>query len=43
MGIQIFSNVRQALSAGYMIESVRPDSEGFLHTRRPVGPERSCA
>ena len=33
MGIQIFSNVREALTAGYMIESIYPDSEGFLHAR----------
>ena len=33
MGIQIFSNVREALRAGYMIESAYPDSEGFLHAR----------
>ena len=33
MGIQIFTNVREALRAGYMIESVYPDSEGFLHAR----------
>jgi hypothetical protein len=33
MGIQIFSNVREALRAGYLIESARPDSEGFLHAR----------
>ena len=33
MGIQIFSNVREALRAGYSIESPHPDSEGFLHAR----------
>jgi hypothetical protein len=33
MGIQIFSNVREALRAGYSIDSAFPDSEGFLHAR----------
>lgn len=33
MGIQIFTNVREALRAGYTIESIHPDSEGFLHAR----------
>jgi hypothetical protein len=33
MGIRIFSNVCEAVRAGYLIESVSPDSEGFLHAR----------
>jgi hypothetical protein len=33
MGIQIFSNVTEAIRAGFMIESPYPDSEGFLHAR----------
>jgi hypothetical protein len=33
MGIQIFPSVREALRAGFMIESAIPDSEGFLHAR----------
>ena len=34
MGIVIFETVKEALWAGYMIESPMPDSEGFLHARR---------
>ena len=43
MGIQIFSNVREALRAGYMIESPYPDTEGFLHARfhTPAGWARA--
>jgi hypothetical protein len=39
MGIQIFPTVTAAVRAGYLIESVYPDSEGFLHARihTPVG------
>ena len=33
MGIQIFNSVREAVLAGFMIESPFPDSEGFLHAR----------
>ena len=33
MGIQIFNSVREAVLAGFMIESPFPDSEGFLHGR----------
>jgi hypothetical protein len=33
MGITIFSNVGEAIRAGFMVESPRPDSEGFLHAR----------
>lgn len=33
MGIQIFENVREALNAGYMVESPIPDGEGFVHVR----------
>jgi hypothetical protein len=33
MGIQIFASVREALHAGYIIESPVPDSEGFLPAR----------
>jgi hypothetical protein len=33
MGIQIFNSVREAVLAGFMIESPIPDSEGFLHAR----------
>jgi hypothetical protein len=33
MGIQIFNSVREAVIAGFMIESPFPDSEGFLHAR----------
>lgn len=33
MGIQIFNSVREAIRAGFMIESPFPDSEGFLHAR----------
>jgi len=33
MGIQIFQNVKEAISAGFTIESPIPDSEGFLHAR----------
>jgi hypothetical protein len=31
MGIQIFESVKEALSAGFMIDSPIPDSDGFLH------------
>jgi hypothetical protein len=39
MGIQIFPTVTAAVRAGYLIESVYPDPEGFLHARMhtPVG------
>jgi hypothetical protein len=37
MGIQIFESVREALSAGFMIESPIPDSEGFIHARIHTG------
>lgn len=33
MGIQIFRDVREAIAAGYIIESPLPDSEGFIHAR----------
>jgi hypothetical protein len=33
MGIQIFQNVREAISAGFTIVSPIPDSEGYLHAR----------
>lgn len=33
MGIQIFDSVREAVLAGFLIESAFPDSEGFLHAR----------
>ncbi len=33
MGIQIFQNVRDAMRAGFQIESPIPDTEGFLHAR----------
>lgn len=33
MGIQIFNSVREAVLAGFMIESPLPDPEGFLHAR----------
>jgi hypothetical protein len=33
MGIQIFDSVREAVLAGFVIESPFPDSEGFLHAR----------
>lgn len=33
MGITIFESVREALRAGYTLESPYPDSEGFLHAR----------
>lgn len=33
MGIQIFTNVRDAIHAGYIIESAIPDAEGFIHAR----------
>ena len=33
MGIEIFETVREALKAGYMLESPYPDAEGFLHAR----------
>jgi hypothetical protein len=33
MGIQIFESVREALRAGYLIDSPIPDSEGFIHAR----------
>jgi hypothetical protein len=33
MGIRIFTSVREAVLAGFMIESLLPDSEGFLHAR----------
>ena len=36
MGIQIFPNVKEAISAGFMIESPIPDAEGFLHARIPT-------
>jgi len=31
MGIAIFRSVREAVRAGYTLESPYPDSEGFLH------------
>lgn len=33
MGIQIFKSVREALIAGYIVESPIPDGEGFVHVR----------
>ena len=38
-GIQIFSSVTEALSAGFEILSIYPDSEGFLkaRVRTPAG------
>ena len=33
MGIGIFESVREALKAGYMLESPYPDDEGFLQAR----------
>jgi len=33
MGIQIFESVGDAIHAGFMIDSVISDSEGFLHAR----------
>jgi hypothetical protein len=33
MSIQIFSNVTEAIRAGFIIESPYPDAEGFLHAR----------
>lgn len=33
MGIQIFQSIREALRAGFLIESPIPDAEGFLHAR----------
>ncbi len=33
MGIQIFSSVRDAVQAGFMIDSSIPDADGFLHAR----------
>ena len=33
MGILIFENVRDAINAGFTIESPFPDNEGFLHAR----------
>jgi hypothetical protein len=33
MGIQIFQSIREALHAGFLIESQVPDAEGFLHAR----------
>jgi hypothetical protein len=33
MGIQIFNSVREAVLAGFMIESPFVDSEGFLPAR----------
>jgi hypothetical protein len=33
MGIQIFQGVREAIRAGFMIESPIPDANGFLHAR----------
>jgi hypothetical protein len=33
MGIQIFNSVKEAVLAGFMIESPIPDGEGFLHAR----------
>ena len=33
MGIQIFTSVRDAIHAGFMIESSLPDAQGFLHAR----------
>jgi hypothetical protein len=32
-GIQIFRSVREAITAGYVLESSIPDSEGFIHAR----------
>ena len=32
-GIAIFDSVTQAVSAGFEILSVYPDSDGFLHAR----------
>jgi len=39
MGIVIFNSLQDAIRAGYIIESLYPDSEGFLHarTREPRG------
>lgn len=31
MGIQIFKSVKEAIRAGFMIDSPIPDSDGFLH------------
>jgi hypothetical protein len=33
MGIRIFDSVREAILAGFTIESPIPDAEGFLHAR----------
>ena len=33
MGILIFESVRDAVDAGFAIESPTPDCEGFLHAR----------
>jgi len=33
MGIQIFSTVREAVQAGFIIDCAYPDSEGFLQAR----------
>ena len=32
-GILIFNSTKEAIHAGYLIESPYPDSEGFLHAR----------
>ncbi len=32
-GIQIFRSVAEAIRAGFEIQSIYPDSEGFLHAR----------
>jgi hypothetical protein len=37
MGIAIFESVREALKAGYTLESPHPDSERFLHARIHTG------
>ena len=45
MGIVIFESVREALIAGYMVESPIPDDEGFVHVRihTPAGWAKALA
>jgi hypothetical protein len=39
MGITIFQSVKEALRAGFIIDSPIPDADGFLraHIRTPAG------
>jgi hypothetical protein len=43
MGIKIFKSVKEALRAGFMIDSPIPDTDGYLHAHIHTAAGRAQA